>query len=255
MSIIINADDFALSENINNTIVMLHKQGIVTSTTIIATGNNFKEAVEISRDNPKLGIGVHLCLDGNFNVGNGYDSILVRNTNHFYDSDKIIKKLKIFSVDKSEIYKEYCLQIEKVLDHGISISHLDHHHHLHIYLPVLNCMINAARKYKIPYIRSQRLFLHEYKSRLNYLYRCTHQIYLKSRIHAADGYFKPSIIDNLHFEDNFNRLSELLKIKNKIIEIMLHPLDKDDPETLFYSSKKVCDLLFNQNLINYHDIV
>ncbi len=254
MKIILNADDFALSENINNTIILLHKLGIVTSTTIIAAGEYFNHAIKMSKNNPKLGIGVHLCLDGPYNMGTDYKTLLDRRTGQFFDYRTILHKLKIFSVDRSEIYKEYCLQIEKVLDHGIQISHLDHHHHLHLYLPALNCMIEAAKRYKIRYIRPQKLFLHKYKSYFNYLYRFTHQLYLKSRIHTVDGYFESSIIDNSHFDDYFNRLSELLKIKNKIIEIMLHPLENNDPETMFYSDEKVIALFTRYNLINYNDL-
>jgi chitin disaccharide deacetylase len=255
MTIIINADDFAISENTNNTILFLHKQGVVTSTTIMANGKYFSQAVEISKDNPKLGVGVHLCLDGPFNVGRDYKSIMDRNSNLFFDIGKIYKKAKSFSVYKSEIYREYCLQIEKVLDHGIRISHLDHHHHLHLFLPVLDSMIKAAKKYKIRYIRSQKVFHLNQENFFKHIYKNTHQLYLTSRISAVDGYFTLSITDSTHYENHYSRLSELLRIENKIIEIMVHPQYKDDPETMFYSSKKVMDLLSNQNLISYHDLI
>lgn len=254
MSIIINADDFAASESINNAILMLHKQGIVSSTTIIANGKSFEHAIEISKDNKNLSFGVHLCLDGSFNIGKNYNTILDKNTNQFYNLNTILQKLKRFSVDESEIYREYCLQIEKVLDHKIHVSHLDHHHHLHLYLPALNSMIKAAKKYKICYIRPQKMFLHKHKNYFNYLYRNTHQLYLKRRLNTIDGLFTPGIIDNSHFEEHYKRLTELLKIKNRVIEIMLHPGDKNDPETMFFSSKIVLNLLANQNLISYHDL-
>lgn len=254
MSIIINADDFGASESINNTVLMLHKLGIVSSTTIIANSKSFEHAIEISKDNKNLSIGVHLCLDGHFNIGKNYKTIIDDDTNQFYNLSTILKNLKRFSVDESEIYREYCLQIEKVLDHKILVSHLDHHHHLHLYLPILNSMIKAAKKYKIDYIRPQIMLLHKHKNSFNYIYRNLHQLYLKTRLNTIDGLFTPDITENSHFEDHYNRMSELLKKKNRIIEIMLHPSDRNDPETLFYSSKKVMDLLANQNVISYHDL-
>jgi predicted glycoside hydrolase/deacetylase ChbG (UPF0249 family) len=251
MKIVINADDFAASENINNTILMLHRRGIVTSATIIAAGKNFNHAVEISRNFPKLDIGVHLCLDSHFNIGKNYDTILDKNTNQFYDIDKILKKLKMFSINRSEIYKEYCLQIEKVLDNGIQVSHLDHHHHLHLFLPVL---IKAAKKYKISYIRPPKMLLYKHNSCFNYVYRNAIQSYLKYKLNTIDGLFDPAITGKSNYEDHYERLSELLRRKDKTIEIILHPIDKNDPETMFYSSKKVLDLLTNQKLISYHDL-
>lgn len=254
MKIIINADDFGHSENINSTTLMLHKAGIVKSATVIAAGKYFEQAVEISKDNPALGIGVHLCLSGPFNIGDNYNTLLDDTTNHFFDSDRILENIRTFSVDESEIYREHCLQIEKVLDYGIKVSHLDHHQHLHLYLPVLKSMLKASKKYKIRYIRSQKVLLHNHKNFLYYLYRNIHQIYLKSRIKAVDGYYSPSIRNNLEFESHYERLSELLLTKNKIIEIMLHPNNNNDPETLFFSDKKVRELLVNHELINYNTI-
>ncbi|MHA2100264.1 MAG: ChbG/HpnK family deacetylase [Candidatus Kariarchaeaceae archaeon] len=254
MTLIINADDLGFSERGDNTIIMLHKLGVVSSTTILANGNNFSRAVNIARDNPRLGIGVHLTLDGPYNIGKGYSTIMDRNTNQFFNNLQIIKKLKRFSVDTSEIYKEYCLQIEKVLDHQIQISHIDHHHHHHLYLPVLNSMIKAAKKFNIHYIRPQKLFLHKHKDWFNYIYRNAHQLYLKNRLNTIDGMFVPAIFENSYYEDYNKRFLELLKIKNRIIEIMLHPVDMNIPETIFYSSKPVLELLSNQIIINYNDL-
>lgn len=254
MSLIINADDFGQSGNVNSTILLLHKKGIVTSASLIANSINFEEAVGISRENPGLGIGVHLCLDGPFNIGKSYLSIISKDTGQFHSKQGITQKLKKFSVDESEIFAEYCLQIEKVLDSNVRISHLDHHHHLHLYFPALKMMIKAARKYKIRYIRSQRIFLHKNGNYLNYLYRNMHQVYLKSRIKTLDGYFEPAIKEHSDIESNYERFSKLVCYKNKVIEIMLHPVEENDPETLFFTSDKAVNLLNTTKLLNYNDL-
>jgi chitin disaccharide deacetylase len=254
MKLIINADDFGISENVNNTILMMHKRGIVKSTSIVAAGESFIHAVEIARNNPNLGIGVHLCLDGPFNIGKDYHSILTDSSKEFYNIYEVKKKLKDYSLYESEIYKEYCLQIEKVIDHHIQVSHLDTHHHLHLYLPFLNCLIKAAKKFKIPYIRTQKVLLNENQSFINYFYRICHQFYLKSRIKAVDGFYEHHINEDSNYEKNYNRILKLLTTENSIIEIILHPHDNDDPETRFFSSKRLLDLFGKQNLINYHDL-
>jgi predicted glycoside hydrolase/deacetylase ChbG (UPF0249 family) len=186
MKIIINADDFGISESTNLTTLMLFKKGIVSSATIMAKSDFFNMAVDISKDNPKMGVGVHLCLDGPYNIGNDYKTIIDRNSNQFYNQPRITYRLKRMKTDESEIYKEYCLQIEKVLDHGIQISHLDHHHHLHLYIPALRAMIKAAKRYKISLIRSQKIILHSNSNYLNNLYRNFHQLYVRSRFRTVD---------------------------------------------------------------------
>ena len=254
MNLIINADDFGISERANSTTLYLHKLGIVTSTTIISASEYFDQAVLISKDNQALGIGVHLCLDGPFKIGKGYLTLTDKITGDFYNNYQIIRKLKLFSIDESEIFREYCYQVEKVLDHSIRISHLDSHHHLHMYLPSLRSMIKVAKKYKIPYIRTQKVLLRENQSVINYLYRNIHQILLKSRVKAADGLFEPSINDISSFEKEYIRFSKLMTLKNGIIEIMLHPRGINDPETSFITSERMRSLLKNHNLINYNDI-
>src|SRR5215510_11634871 len=62
--LIVNADDFGFTNGVNKGIVQSYKQGIVTSTTIMANGQAFDEAVELARENPGLGVGCHLSIVG-----------------------------------------------------------------------------------------------------------------------------------------------------------------------------------------------
>lgn len=254
MALIINADDYGLSESSDNTTTMLHRMGIVSSATVVANGDGFKEAVNALHEYPHLDTGVHLCLDGPYNIGGNYSTITDSVTNQFFDLYQIIHKLKRFLVNESEIYREYCLQIEKVMDHHIEVSHLDHHHHLHVYLPVLRSMIKAAKKYGIRYIRPQKMVFYENRNYFKHIYRNIHHLYIKSKIQTIDGLYSPSIIDNYDYEFHFKRLSDLLKIKNKIIEIMLHPVDPANPETVFFSSQRVSALLASNTLMSYRDL-
>ena len=247
--IIINADDFGASAEINKTILLLHKKGIVSSTTIIAAGKAFNDAIEIAKEYPKLGIGAHLCLDGSFIIGEGYRTIIGSGNNNYYNGSLIVNKLRRFSVDQFEIYKEYCLQIEKILDHKIHLSHLDHHHHLHSYIQVLNSMIKAAKRYKIGYIRPQKMYPD--RDFIKRIYRNVHQLYLKSKLNTIDGIYIPRQAD---YEEQFNSLSRVLNLKNRIIEIMLHPVDNNYSETNFFSSDRVLNLLKNSIIVNYNDL-
>ena len=60
--VIINADDFGYSQGINLGIIEAHKNGILSSTTMMANMPGFEHGVELAKNNPKLGIGVHLNL-------------------------------------------------------------------------------------------------------------------------------------------------------------------------------------------------
>jgi predicted glycoside hydrolase/deacetylase ChbG (UPF0249 family) len=62
--LIFNADDFGQSRGINRGIVECHREGVVTSTSMMVTGRAADEAVELSREYPKLGIGLHFDVWG-----------------------------------------------------------------------------------------------------------------------------------------------------------------------------------------------
>ncbi len=251
MKIIINADDFGRSENVNKAILNLHLKGVLSSATLMANGESFYDAVRISSNNPKLGIGVHLCLDGPFNIGNNYNSIIDKTTGHFYNNHQVISKLKRFDVNREEIFKEYCLQIEKVLDHKIKVTHLDHHHHLHLYLPALLSIIKASKKYKIPHIRTQKLISRVSKGLVNKLVRNIHHSYLNLNVSTTDAYFETGLKSEKDFDSEYKRLVDLFKSPVSAVEIVLHPISENDPETLFYSSELVRSLLHQQSIVNY----
>ena len=60
--LIVNADDFGISERINEGIVLAHRLGIVTGTSLMAVGRAFEQAVKWCRAFPSLDVGVHLTL-------------------------------------------------------------------------------------------------------------------------------------------------------------------------------------------------
>src|SRR6185503_5777037 len=60
--LIINADDFGRSPSINAAVVRAHREGILTSASLMVNESAFDEAVELARQNPKLGVGLHLTL-------------------------------------------------------------------------------------------------------------------------------------------------------------------------------------------------
>ncbi len=65
-NLIVNADDLAWTEGVNRGIAQSHRNGIVTSATLLANGAAFASAVELAKGTPSLGVGVHLNLsDGN----------------------------------------------------------------------------------------------------------------------------------------------------------------------------------------------
>src|SRR5580700_2203972 len=62
--LIFNADDFGVSRGVNRGIVECHQRGVLTSTSFMVTGNAREEAIELSKANPDLAIGLHFDVWG-----------------------------------------------------------------------------------------------------------------------------------------------------------------------------------------------
>src|SRR5258706_13042294 len=58
--LIVNADDFGRSRSINQAVIRAHKEGILTTASLMVNEPAFAEAVELAKANPTLGIGLHL---------------------------------------------------------------------------------------------------------------------------------------------------------------------------------------------------
>jgi predicted glycoside hydrolase/deacetylase ChbG (UPF0249 family) len=153
--LIVNADDLGITEGSNRGIIHCFNNGIVTSTSLIANGFCFDDAVRLTRKNPGLGVGVHLTLIFEKPILKpSFIKSLVNEKGEFHYSHKtFIKRYLLRKIDFSEVYKELQAQIEKVLDCGIRITHIDSHQHIHVLPGILGKVVELAVKYKIKFIR------------------------------------------------------------------------------------------------------
>ncbi|PYI83222.1 MAG: hopanoid biosynthesis associated protein HpnK, partial [Verrucomicrobia bacterium] len=60
--LIVNADDFGRSHSINQAVVRAHREGILTSASLMVNEAAAEEAAALAREHPQLGVGLHLTL-------------------------------------------------------------------------------------------------------------------------------------------------------------------------------------------------
>lgn len=153
--LIVNADDFGLHEEINKAIIQGYQTGCITSTSIMPGGGAFAEAVSLSLQNPRLGVGIHLTLVGAEPVSEAVAvPSLVDDQGQFFSNYQIfLKRFISGKIALTDIRRELTGQIEKVLSSGITVTHLDSHQHLHIVPGIIDIVLDLARHYKIPALR------------------------------------------------------------------------------------------------------
>ena len=143
MKLIINADDFGRTRGINYGIVEAIKNGVLSSTTIMMNMPYAEHAINLAKKEGITSIGVHLTfIEKSLSLG----KTLV-------DKDGIFKKYPelMKEADIEEIKTEMRVQIDKLIDMGIKPTHLDGHHHVHLYslkmTEAVYALLNTDKRY------------------------------------------------------------------------------------------------------------
>jgi len=153
--IIINADDYGLCDGVNQAVVQAHTQGILTSTTIMANMPAARRAIELAKQLPTLGVGVHLNLSEGKPVSKDacVDYLLNTNGEFAYSPTKLSILSVINRKIRNAIAAELAAQIQWVIDNGLKPTHLDSHKHIHSFPAIFPVVCGLAKSFGIPAIR------------------------------------------------------------------------------------------------------
>lgn len=156
--LIVNGDDFGMAPGVNRAIVRAHREGILSSTSLLANGASFDEAVRLARENPRLGVGVHLNLTQGRPLSDpGTLGALLGAGGEFLGSaEPLYFRMLLNRISEGAIEQEFRAQIEKVRDAGLRPTHLDGHQHVHMWPPVFRVTARLAAEYGLAGVRSSR---------------------------------------------------------------------------------------------------
>jgi predicted glycoside hydrolase/deacetylase ChbG (UPF0249 family) len=130
--LIVSADDFGFTRSINRGIMEAVEGGAVTAVSMMVSQPGWLDAVQRARAaGSALDIGLHL----NLSVGaplTGISSLTDARTGEFLPVRTLIARSLGGRVRPDDAYKECCAQLDKLLDAGLTVTHLDGHKHLHL---------------------------------------------------------------------------------------------------------------------------
>ena len=152
---VINGDDFGFSNGVNQAIIKAHEYGVLTSTSLMVTGDAFEEAVELARQHPNLGVGLHLVLVCGRSALASHQVPHLVDANGNFPDDPVVAGLR-YQFDKHariELRQEIRAQLEKFTATGLPLSHVDGHLHLHVHPVAINILADLASDFGIKYIR------------------------------------------------------------------------------------------------------
>lgn len=262
--IIINADDFGLDSQVNQSIIKCFKEGVLTSCSILANASRLNEAIELSRSIPNFDVGIHLNLtQGKPILPSPQVKTLIDKQGYFYNYFYFFWNLYQNKINFEEIEKELNAQINKLKSKNIKISHTDSHQHIHMFPQILPIVVKLLKEHHINKIRHPKedffsgfdqnsFFSKKWYKKIILLTVCLLQknVLLKSNLKSPDFFQGMFYSENL----NTNKLIKIIeKTKEGVTEIMVHPKSVNGPETKALTNLDIKKIIKNKKikLINY----
>lgn len=178
--LIVNADDFGRSPEINQAVLQAHTEGILTTASLMVNEPACAEAVALARAHPRLGVGLHLTLvcgeaaltaeaaPGVVEPGGRFSDQPVRAGWRYFFRRALRESLR----------KEIDAQIGRFRQTGLRLDHLNGHLNVHLHPTVLELVTAANHRGDVPGIRltRDRFWLNARLARGRWAYRISHAV-------------------------------------------------------------------------------
>jgi hypothetical protein len=151
--VIVNADDFGLSEHITDGILDCCEKKAVSSVSAVSVGGDFERGMKKLARFPEIGTGVHLCLNDETPLSPPARIKSLVSGGTFCRYNEFVKRLLLGRISRQEIYAEWKSQIGRFLASGRKPDHLNTHNHLHLFPIIFDLAVHLAEEYDIPAIR------------------------------------------------------------------------------------------------------
>ncbi len=153
--LIINADDFGYTSAVNRAIIQAHREGVLTSTSLMVNESATDEAIQLAKENPELAVGLHLVLVlGHSSLPHEQIPSLTNRKNEFLNSPPLAGMKYFFNPQaRRELKKEMRAQFEKFAATGLPFSHVDGHTHLHMHPVIFDELIELCEEFNVRRIR------------------------------------------------------------------------------------------------------
>ena len=156
--LIVNADDFGLSTSVNEAVIRAHRDGVLTTASLMVNEPGFDEAVKLAKENPSLGVGLHLTfLMGHAALPPEKIPGLVNARGEFTNSPVGAGMNYFFKRSlREQLRAEIHAQFEKFHATGLKLDHVNGHLHLHLHPVIFGILMADAQKLRITHLRLTR---------------------------------------------------------------------------------------------------
>jgi chitin disaccharide deacetylase len=153
--LVANADDFGRSPSINAAVIRAHQDGILTTASLMVNEPACAEAVELARQNPRLGVGLHLTLlCGHSALAPDQIPGLVDARQQFPTNPAVAGWRYFFHRRiRPQLRAEVHAQFRKFRETGLPLDHVNGHLHLHLHPTIFRILMADADQLGINRVR------------------------------------------------------------------------------------------------------
>jgi hopanoid biosynthesis associated protein HpnK len=178
--LIVNADDFGASTSVNQAVIRAHREGILTTASLMVNEPDLAEAVRLARENPRLGVGLHLTLlMGHSALPPEKIPGLVNARGEFSNNPVGVGMRYFFQRRlRAQLRAEIHAQFEKFHATSLPLDHVNGHLHLHLHPVVFSILMEDATALGIRHLRLTRDCLSRSRrmGRGRWFYRLSHTV-------------------------------------------------------------------------------
>jgi hopanoid biosynthesis associated protein HpnK len=176
--LIVNADDFGRSASINAAVIRAHREGILTTASLMVSEPACAEAVALAKENPRLGVGLHLTLlMGHSALPPEKIPGLVNERGEFSNSPVGVGMNYFFKRGlREQLRAEIHAQFARFRATGLTLDHVNGHLHMHLHPVVFGILMEDAAQLGITHLRLTRepFWMDVPLAAGNRLYRASH---------------------------------------------------------------------------------
>lgn len=153
--LIVTADDFGISQEVNEAVETAHKTGILTATSLMVGEAFAGDAVKRAQSMPKLGVGLHLALSRATPVSPSELIPDLIDEAGLFKADLIGSGFRFFFLPRvrHQLALEIEAQFKAFADTGLALDHVNAHNHLHLHPTVLSLILRIGKRYSMTTVR------------------------------------------------------------------------------------------------------
>lgn len=153
--VIFTADDFGLSPAVNAAVERAHREGVLSSASLMVGAASAAEAVACARRNPGLAVGLHLVVVCGRAVLPFSQIPDLVDENGEFTTDLVGAGFKYFFVPRvrHQLAAEIRGQFEAFRATGLMLDHVNAHHHMHLHPTVLSLLLEIGADFGMRAVR------------------------------------------------------------------------------------------------------